>query len=146
MGTVLLQVRGVALVTLLAAAPVAMARVLLGRRTAARARRPATRLPGRRRSPGAPARRQRSARPRRPLEAVAADLRRLDRQFSLVASGAPLVRWRALWAAYDQVLIEAAEQLEVPHTLPQAPVGIPRDIERLRVVSALEARGLVVRG
>ncbi len=83
---------------------------------------------------------------RRPLEVVAADLRRLEREFSLVGSGAPLVRRRALGAAYDQVLMEAAEQLEVPHTLPLTADGIPRDIERLRIASALEARGLVVRG
>ena len=49
---------------------------------------------------------------------VAADLRRLSRQLALVPAGAPLVRWQALWAAYDDVLIEAAAQLEVPHELP----------------------------
>ena len=83
---------------------------------------------------------------RRPLEQVAADLLRLDRQFALVPSGATLLRWRALWAAYDRVLMEAAEQLEVPHQLPDMPVGVERDIERLRVASALEARGVAVRG
>jgi hypothetical protein len=83
---------------------------------------------------------------RRPLEVVAADLRRLSRQLALVPAGAPLVRWRALWFAYDAVLTEAAQLLEVPHDLPGTPVGIARDIERLRVVSALEGAGLVVRG
>jgi hypothetical protein len=83
---------------------------------------------------------------RRPLEVVAADLRRLTRQLALVPSGAPLVRWQALWAAYDGVLIEAAEQLEVPHELPSAALGMPRDLERLRLLAALERAGLVVRG
>jgi len=83
---------------------------------------------------------------RRPLEVVAADLRRLSRQLALVPAGAPLVRWRALWFAYDAVLTEAADLLEVPHDLAGASVGIARDIERLRVVSALEGAGLVVRG
>lgn len=83
---------------------------------------------------------------RRPLQVVAADLRRLNRQLALVPSGAPLVRWQALWAAYDGVLVEAAEQLEVPHELATAPPGMPRDLERLRLLAALEGAGLVVRG
>lgn len=129
MPTVLLVARGVILLGLLAAAPVVILRALLRR--------------GRRRrrfvmSRNVPA--------RRPVQEVAADLRRLDRQFALVPSGATLVRWRALWSAYDRVLMEAADLLEVSHALEEAPVGVARDIERLRVVSALEARGLVVRG
>jgi hypothetical protein len=83
---------------------------------------------------------------RRPLQVVAADVRRLTRQLALVPSGAPLVRWQALWTAYDAVLIEAADQLEVTHELTSAPVGIPRDIERLRLLAALEGAGLAVRG
>jgi hypothetical protein len=83
---------------------------------------------------------------RRPIQTVAADLRRLSRQLALVPAGAPLVRWRALWSAYDAVLAEAAEALEVTHTLPGTPAGIARDIERLRIVAALEGAGLVVRG
>ena len=83
---------------------------------------------------------------RRPLQVVAADLRRLTRQLALVPSGAPLVRWQALWAAYDGVLIEAASQLEVPHELASAPLGMPRDLERLRLLAALEGAGLVVHG
>jgi hypothetical protein len=83
---------------------------------------------------------------RRPIQVVAADLRRLSRQLALVPAGAPLVRWKALWFAYDAVLTEAAEHLEIPHDLPATEVGIARDIERLRVLSALEGAGLVVRG
>ncbi len=84
---------------------------------------------------------------RRPIQVVAADLRRLSRQLALVPSGSPLVRWKALWAAYDGVLIEAAEMLEVPHELRAQPVaGVARDVERVRVLAALEGAGLVVRG
>jgi hypothetical protein len=83
---------------------------------------------------------------RRPLQVVAADLRRLARQLALVPAGAPLVRWQALWTAYDEVLVEAAEQLEVPHELATAPVGMARDLERLRVLAALECAGLAVHG
>ena len=90
----------------------------------------------RRRGPTAPA--------RRPLEVVAADLRRLSGQLAMVPAGAPLVRWQALWAAYDEVLGEAAELLDVPHALADAPVGMSRDIERLRILAALEGAGLAV--
>jgi hypothetical protein len=83
---------------------------------------------------------------RRPLQVVAADLRRLSRQLALVPAGASLVRWRALWSAYDDVLTEAAELLEVPHELPTTPAGMARDIERLRLLAALEGAGLAVRG
>ena len=84
---------------------------------------------------------------RRPIQVVAADLRRLSRQLALVPSGSTLVRWKALWSAYDGVLIEAAEMLEVPHELTeQPPAGVTRDIERLRLLAALEAAGLVVHG
>jgi hypothetical protein len=84
---------------------------------------------------------------RRPIQVVAADLRRLSRQLALVPSGSTLVRWKALWAAYDGVLIEAAEMLEVPHELrEQPPAGVTRDVERVRVLAALEGAGLVVHG
>ena len=82
----------------------------------------------------------------RPIQVVAADLRRLSRQMALVPAGAPLVRWKALWTAYDAVLAEAAEQLDVAHELDTTCLGTPRDIERVRVLAALEAAGLVVRG
>jgi hypothetical protein len=106
----------------------------------ARDRRPAGRSSGRREI--APA----LVAARRPLETVAADLRRLTRQLALVPAGTPLVRWRALWTAYDSVLMEAAAQLEVEHELRSLPtqIGMERDIERLRVLSALEGAGLVV--
>lgn len=88
-----------------------------------------------------------SERVRRPIQVVAADLRRLNRQVALVPSGSTLVRWRALWAAYDGVLVEAAEMLECPHELADQPAaGTARDIERVRVLAALEAAGLVVHG
>ena len=83
---------------------------------------------------------------RRPIQVVAADLRRLSRQLSLVSAGAPLGRWEALWAAYDDVLAEAAAQLEVPHDLAGTPPGFARDLERLRLLAALEGAGLAVHG
>ena len=81
---------------------------------------------------------------RRPVQEIAGDLRRLARELAAVPAGAPFIRWQALQAAYDRVLVEAAESLEVTHALPDMPMGSARDIERLRVVCALEAAGLVV--
>jgi hypothetical protein len=77
---------------------------------------------------------------------VAADLRRLSAQLAAVPAGAPMVRWRALWVAFDGVLAEAAELLEVPQALAEVPIGPARDVERLRVVALLEDAGLVVVG
>lgn len=106
-----------------------------------------------RRLPRARARRASRAQPpppapsRRPIQVVAADLRRLNRQLALVPSGSPLIRWKALWAAYDGVLVEAADMLEVQQDLAeQPPAGVVRDVERLRVQAALEGAGLVVHG
>jgi hypothetical protein len=81
---------------------------------------------------------------RRPVQEVAADLRRLARELAAVPAGAPFIRWQALQTAYDRVLTEATELLEVPHALGDLPMGTNRDIERLRVVCTLEAAGLVV--
>jgi hypothetical protein len=82
---------------------------------------------------------------RRPLQVVAADVRRLGRQLALVPAGAPMVRRRALAAAYDDVLVEAAELLEVPQELASVPPGPAHDLERLRLLAALEEAGLAVR-
>src|SRR3954447_2627750 len=45
---------------------------------------------------------------RRPIEDVAADLRRLSRQVAMVPSGTPQARRLGIQAAYDDVLREAA--------------------------------------
>jgi hypothetical protein len=81
---------------------------------------------------------------RRPLQVVAADVRRLARSITLVPAGAPMARRRALAAAYDDVLIEAADLLEVPNELRTTPEGPARDVERLRLLADLEGAGLAV--
>lgn len=81
----------------------------------------------------------------RPVEAVAADLRRLARQLDVVPAGSPQARRRGFQAAYDDVLCEAAAQFAVATTLRSLPPGFPRDVERLRVETALADAGLVVR-
>ncbi|MGY1618057.1 hypothetical protein ACI797_15060 [Geodermatophilus sp. SYSU D00691] len=80
--------------------------------------------------------------PRRPIELVAADVRRLSRQLHRIPAGAPQARRRGLQAAYEDVLVEAARLLEVPHTLPVLPAGHARDTERRRLEIALAAAGL----
>jgi hypothetical protein len=89
---------------------------------------------------------RRPASGRRPLQLVAADVRRLGRSLALVPAGVPMARRRALVAAYDDVLVEAALLLEIPHELRTMPVGPARDAERLRLLAALEEAGLVVGG
>lgn len=84
--------------------------------------------------------------PRRPLETVAADLRRLGRELARVPAGASQTRRLGLLAAYDDVLVEAAAALDVPHVLPDAFPGAARELERLRLVAALEDAGLVLTG
>jgi hypothetical protein len=80
---------------------------------------------------------------RRPLQLVAADVRRLTRELSMVPGGMPMARRRGLLAAYDDVLVEAAALLEVPHQLTATPPG-NRELERMRLLASLEAAGLVV--
>ncbi|WP_369132090.1 hypothetical protein [Modestobacter sp. I12A-02662] len=95
-------------------------------------------LPGRGRRPVEPA-----PPPHRPIEVVAADLRRLARQLERVPAGVPMARRRGLQAAYDDVLVEAALLLAVPHTLADRPDGRARDVERLRLRAAVSDAGLV---
>lgn len=78
----------------------------------------------------------------RPVQQVAADLRRLARQLAVVPAGAPVARRRGFQAAYDDVLIEAAALLEVPHTMTLTPAGPARDAERRRLQAALAEAGL----
>jgi hypothetical protein len=81
---------------------------------------------------------------RRPLQVVAADVRRLGRSIGLVPAGAPMARRRALAAAFDDVLIEAELLLDVASDLRTAPVGPARDAARLRLLGDLEEAGLAV--
>ena len=80
--------------------------------------------------------------PHRPIEQVAADLRRLSAQLARVPAGAPQARRSGWQAAYDDVLVEAAGLLEVPHALSSLPPGRARDAERRRVEIGLAAAGL----
>jgi hypothetical protein len=78
-----------------------------------------------------------------PLEQVAANLRRLRGVVTRDAhrSAAHQMGDRL---AYDQVLIQACEMLEIEHDLRGETAGMERDIERIRVEAELERAGVVL--
>jgi len=80
--------------------------------------------------------------PRVPLEKITADLCRLSTAMRDVPPEASRARKRGLLLAYDDVLNKAALALDVPQALAELPLGMDRDLERLRVESDLRGAGL----
>src|SRR5439155_2090655 len=80
-----------------------------------------------------------------PIERVAASLRRLDREQSVLPPGTPQARRRALQMAYDDLLCSACRALAIQHELTSLPPGWDREVERLRVETSLERAGLCIR-
>jgi hypothetical protein len=78
-----------------------------------------------------------------PLEQVAANLRRL-RGVLTVDAHRSAVHQIGNRVAYDQVLIQASEMLQIEHDLAKHSAGMERDIERLRVEAELERAGIVL--
>jgi hypothetical protein len=79
-----------------------------------------------------------------PVEQIAAELRRLDRQRRRGPS-TESEKWSAAVAsAYDAWLLAACRRLNVTEHLTTL-AGIDRDIERVRVEGQLETAGLVLR-
>jgi hypothetical protein len=78
-----------------------------------------------------------------PLEQVAANLRRL-RGVLTVDEHRSAVHQIGNRVAYDQVLIQASEMLQIEHDLARRSAGMERDIERLRVEAELERAGVVL--
>ena len=79
-----------------------------------------------------------------PIEQLAADLRRVHRALVNLAPGTPIVRWRATRQAYDTLLAQACEAVNVEHRLDELPEGFERNMERLRIEEALREAGLAV--
>jgi hypothetical protein len=79
----------------------------------------------------------------RPIEQLAADLRRLR---VAVATDHPRSATHQLAnrVAYDHLLMQACEMLDVPHDLGKKTAGRERDIERIRVEAELERAGIVL--
>jgi hypothetical protein len=79
-----------------------------------------------------------------PVEQIAAELRRLDRQRRFGPS-TESAKWSAAVAnAYDAWLLAACRRLDIREDLTTL-AGIDRDIERVRVEGQLETAGLVLR-
>ena len=80
--------------------------------------------------------------PRVPLEKIASDLCRLSTALRDVPPEASRARKYGLLLAYDDVLGKAALALDVPQALADLPLGMDRDLERIRVESELRDGGL----
>ena len=78
-----------------------------------------------------------------PLEQLAADLRRLRGILGTDAhrSAAHQMGNRL---AYDKLLMQVCEMLEIEHDLEADSIGFERDIVRIRVVEELERAGLIL--
>ncbi len=78
-----------------------------------------------------------------PIEQLAADLRRLRSALNNDArrSAAHQMGNRL---AYDRLLMQACEMLELEHELATETVGFERDIERIRVEADLERAGVIL--
>jgi hypothetical protein len=85
----------------------------------------------------------------RPIEDIAASLRRIQRWLDTYADPRPIpgkaTKVFAAGTAYDRVLVDACHALEVPEAL-DGTEGLDREAERLRMQAALEDAGLVLRG
>ncbi len=76
----------------------------------------------------------------RPIEQVGPDVRRLHCAFN--RGGMRFAKYEGCRLAYDGVLAEAAEILEIIHLLDVLPPGAERDHERERIECLLERAGL----
>ena len=81
---------------------------------------------------------------RREIEVVAREVRRLGRGFRATRDGVSFAKFEAYRRAYDAVLAECCEALEVTHLLGVLAPGDELDAERLRVERVLHRWGLVL--
>jgi hypothetical protein len=78
----------------------------------------------------------------RPIEAIAADLRRLGGRFHTLDPRTPFVKVEAIRGAYDHILTECCAALDVTHLLGVLAPGPELDAERERVEDQLDHRGM----
>ena len=76
------------------------------------------------------------------IERIAADLRRIRPLAMHPATGTPMVRRRAIVAAYDDALLDACHALGVPTELDRITDALERESERLRTEAELERAGV----
>lgn len=79
-----------------------------------------------------------------PIQAVAADLRRLHRLLESLPAGTSFVRATGVAHAYDEMLALACQQLEVPTRILELADGKPRMLERIRLEFLLGESGLQI--
>ena len=77
-----------------------------------------------------------------PIERIAADLRRIRPQALTPTAGMPMVRRKAIAAAYDEALLDACRALNVPTELDRMTDALERESERLRTEAELERAGV----
>lgn len=78
----------------------------------------------------------------RPLEVIAADVRRLARRYRCPVDGARFAKVEGYRRAYDAVLREACDVLDLTTLIGVLPPGRELDRERERVEEELDAAGL----
>ena len=78
-----------------------------------------------------------------PIEQLAADLRRLR---AILGSDAHRSAAHQMGnrLAYDKLLMQVCEMLEIEHDLESESIGFERDIERIRVEAELERAGVIL--
>jgi hypothetical protein len=76
------------------------------------------------------------------IERIAADLRRIRPEAMRPATGMPMVRRRAIVAAYDDALLDACHALGVPTDLDRITDALERESERLRAEHQLKEAGV----
>ncbi|SER92499.1 hypothetical protein SAMN05216188_117165 [Lentzea xinjiangensis] len=80
----------------------------------------------------------------RPIERIAADLRRVRRSLACFEPGTSAAKKIGARQAYDALLVQACAALDVEHRLHVLPQGVDREVERLRVEECLRRQGLSV--
>ncbi|HUQ59300.1 hypothetical protein [Lentzea sp.] len=80
----------------------------------------------------------------RPIERIAADLRRVRRSRACFGPGESAIKKIGARQAYDALLVQACAALGVEHRLRELPEGVEREVERFRVESRLRDQGLSV--
>jgi hypothetical protein len=78
----------------------------------------------------------------RPIEQIAADIRRIRAQIKQAPPGMPVARMRGWMEAYDDLLLAACQALDLENRLRAVPAGVERDLERERIERLLMRAGL----
>jgi hypothetical protein len=81
---------------------------------------------------------------RPPIQILVADLRRVRRVLAGFKPGTPMARRLGTRQAYDALLAEACDAVNVEQRLGTFPEGVEREMERLRLEGSLRSAGLAI--